>query len=154
MFNCKKLFKPQIRPPSLMLLIAASQDRWIFPRQSWEVRNSTIMKFIVKATKPEVTRCCVFCGKYLTDSCKNRLVLIDGRSESRNWKWSDTSTSEIRHYKQNILQQKYYKQKQTAGADCVNSLTRQQIASYQLARYWENNNTLRGKIDSVCWTAL
>ena len=23
-----------------MLLIAASQDRWIFPSQSWEVRNS------------------------------------------------------------------------------------------------------------------
>ena len=27
MFNCKKLFKLQIRPPSLILLITASQDR-------------------------------------------------------------------------------------------------------------------------------
>ena len=34
MFNCKKLFKLQIRPPSVMLLIAASQDRGIFPSQS------------------------------------------------------------------------------------------------------------------------
>ena len=27
MFNCKKLFKLQIRPPSLILLITTSQDR-------------------------------------------------------------------------------------------------------------------------------
>ena len=31
MFNCKKLFKLQIRLPSLILLVTASQDRWIFP---------------------------------------------------------------------------------------------------------------------------
>ena len=43
MFNCKKLFKPQIRPPSLILLIITSQDWWIFPSQSWEVRNSMMM---------------------------------------------------------------------------------------------------------------
>jgi len=42
MFNCKKLFKLQVRPPSLILLIATSQDRWIFPSQSWEVKNSII----------------------------------------------------------------------------------------------------------------
>ena len=42
MFNCKKLFKLQIRPPSLILLITASQDRWIFPSQSRVVRNSII----------------------------------------------------------------------------------------------------------------
>ena len=40
MFNCKKLFKLQIRPQSLILLITTSQDRLIFPCQSWEVRNS------------------------------------------------------------------------------------------------------------------
>jgi len=33
MFNCKKLLKLQIRPLSLILLIATSQDRWIFPSQ-------------------------------------------------------------------------------------------------------------------------
>ena len=43
MFNCEKLFKLQIRPPSLILLITTSQDRWIFPSQSWEVRNSLII---------------------------------------------------------------------------------------------------------------
>ena len=43
MFNCKTLFKLQIRPPSLILLITASQDRWIFPSQSWVVRNSMII---------------------------------------------------------------------------------------------------------------
>ena len=43
MFNCKKLFKLQIRPPSIILLITASQDRWIFPSQSREVRNSMMM---------------------------------------------------------------------------------------------------------------
>ena len=45
--NCKKLFKLQIRPPSLILLITASQDRWIFPSQSWEVRNSMIIITII-----------------------------------------------------------------------------------------------------------
>ena len=43
MFSCKKLFKLQIRPPSLILLITASQDRWIFHSQSWEVKNSIII---------------------------------------------------------------------------------------------------------------
>ena len=47
MFNCKKLFKLQIRPTSLILLISTSQDRWIFPSQSWEVRNSIIMIKII-----------------------------------------------------------------------------------------------------------
>jgi len=47
MFNCKKLFKLQIRPPSLILLITASQDRWIFPSQSWEVRHSIIMMMMM-----------------------------------------------------------------------------------------------------------
>ena len=51
MFNCKKLFKLQIRPPSLILLITTSWDRWIFPSQSWEVRNSIMMMI----TKGEVT---------------------------------------------------------------------------------------------------
>jgi len=43
MFNCKKLFKLKIRPPSLILLITTSQDRWIFPSQSWDVKNSMMM---------------------------------------------------------------------------------------------------------------
>ena len=43
--NCKKLFTLQVRPPSLILLITTSQDRWIFPSQSWEVKNSTIIIF-------------------------------------------------------------------------------------------------------------
>ena len=47
MFNCKKLFKLQIRPPSLILLITTSQDRWIFPSQSWEVRNSIIIIIVI-----------------------------------------------------------------------------------------------------------
>ena len=47
MFNCKKLLKLQIRPPSLILLITASQDRWIFPSQSWEVRNSMMMMMMI-----------------------------------------------------------------------------------------------------------
>ena len=47
MFNCKKLFKLQIRPPSLILLITTSQDRWIFPSQSWEVSNSMMMIIVI-----------------------------------------------------------------------------------------------------------
>ena len=47
MFNCKKLFNLQIRPPSLILLITTSQDRWIFPSQSWEVRNSMMMMMMM-----------------------------------------------------------------------------------------------------------
>ena len=43
MFNCKKLFKLQIRQPSLILLISTSQDRSIFPSQSREVRNSMMI---------------------------------------------------------------------------------------------------------------
>jgi len=39
----RKFFKLQIRPPSLILLIITSQDRWIFPSQRWEVRNSIII---------------------------------------------------------------------------------------------------------------
>jgi len=31
MFNCKKLFKLQIKPPSLILLITTPQDRCYFP---------------------------------------------------------------------------------------------------------------------------
>jgi len=47
MFNCKKLFKLQVRPPSSILLTTASQDRWIFPSQSWEVKNSIIIIIII-----------------------------------------------------------------------------------------------------------
>ena len=47
MFNCKKLLKLQVRPPSLILLITASQDRWIFHSQSWEVKNSIIIIIII-----------------------------------------------------------------------------------------------------------
>jgi len=47
MFKCKKLFKLQIIPPSLILLIATLQDRWIFPSQSWEVRNSMMMMMMM-----------------------------------------------------------------------------------------------------------
>jgi len=47
MFNCKKIFKLQLRPPSLILLITTWKDRWIFPSQSWEVRNSMIIIIII-----------------------------------------------------------------------------------------------------------
>ena len=43
MFKCKILFKLQIRPPSLILFITTSQDRWIYHSQSWEVKNSIII---------------------------------------------------------------------------------------------------------------
>jgi hypothetical protein len=43
MFNCKKFFKLHVRPPSLILLITTSQDRWIIPSQSREVKNSIII---------------------------------------------------------------------------------------------------------------
>ena len=46
MSNCKELFKLQIRPPSLIVLIAVSQDRWMFRSQSWEVKNSVIIIMI------------------------------------------------------------------------------------------------------------
>ena len=36
-------FKLQIRPSSLILLITTSQDRGIFPSQSWEAKNSIII---------------------------------------------------------------------------------------------------------------
>jgi hypothetical protein len=47
MFNCKKLFILQVRPPSLILLITISQDRWIFPSQSCEVKYSIIIIIII-----------------------------------------------------------------------------------------------------------
>ena len=47
MFNCKKLFKLQTGPPGLILLITTSQDRWIFPSQNWEVRNSKMMMMMM-----------------------------------------------------------------------------------------------------------
>ena len=47
MFNCKKLFKLQVRPPNLILLITTSQDRWTFPSQSWEVKNSMMMMMMM-----------------------------------------------------------------------------------------------------------
>ena len=40
----------------------------------------------------------------------------------------------MRHYKPNIMQQKYYKQKQIANADSVNSLMRQWNTSCQHGR--------------------
>jgi hypothetical protein len=43
---------------------------------------------------------------------------------------SETTDHKIRHNKRNTMQPRYYKQKQTANADYLNSLTRQQI-SYQ-----------------------
>jgi len=45
--NNNKFFKLQIRPPNLILLITTSQDRWIFPSQSWEVRNSIIIIIVI-----------------------------------------------------------------------------------------------------------
>jgi len=66
MFNCKKLLKLQIRPPSLILLITISHDRWIFPSQSWEVRNSTkiiiIMSVMFLLQVSTSTRSCLFEG--------------------------------------------------------------------------------------------
>jgi hypothetical protein len=47
MFNFKKLFKLQIRPPSLILLISTSHDRWIFLSQIWEVRNSMLLLLLL-----------------------------------------------------------------------------------------------------------
>jgi len=47
MFNCKKLSKLQIKPPSLILLITKFQDRWIFPSWSWEIRNSMMMMMMI-----------------------------------------------------------------------------------------------------------
>ena len=41
------------------------------------------------------------------------------------------------------MQQKYYKQKQTANADPVNKLKRQQNTSYQHTQYWQKNSTYR-----------
>jgi len=43
--------------------------------------------------------------------------------------------AQYRHYKLNVMQQKYYKQKQTAIADSVNSLMRQCNTSHQYAHY-------------------
>jgi hypothetical protein len=37
---------------------------------------------------------------------------------------SEVIAAQDLHYKQNIVQQRYYKQKQIANADCVNNLTR------------------------------
>ena len=47
MFNCKKLLKLQIRLPSLILLITKTQKGWIFPNQSWEVRNPLTTTIII-----------------------------------------------------------------------------------------------------------
>ena len=45
--NHFKLLKLEIRPPSLILLITISQDRWIFHSQTREVRNSMIMMMMM-----------------------------------------------------------------------------------------------------------
>ena len=47
MFICKKLFKLQIRSPNLIVFITTTQERRIFPSQSWEVRNSIIIIIII-----------------------------------------------------------------------------------------------------------
>ena len=79
MFSCKKLFKLQIRPPSLMLLITTSQDRGIFPSQSWEVRNSMMMMMmiiiiIIPPAAWMFVRCewCVLSGRGLCDELITR----------------------------------------------------------------------------------
>jgi hypothetical protein len=46
-----------------------------------------------------------------------------------------------KHYKQNIMQQKYYKQKKTANADYVINLRTEETTLYQRAQYWQKNNT-------------
>ena len=66
MFNCKKLFKLQIRPPSLILLMTTFQGRWIFPSQSWEVRNSMMMMIIIiiKTVQHIISACPVLTKEY------------------------------------------------------------------------------------------
>ena len=56
MFNCKKLFKLQIRPPRLILLFTTSQDRWIFPSQSWKVRNSIIIIIVTPSLEKIIVK--------------------------------------------------------------------------------------------------
>jgi len=79
MFNCKKLFKLQIRPPNLTLLITTSRDRWIFPSQSWEARNSMMMMMmiIIIIIPPAAwmfvrCECCVLSGRGLGDELITR----------------------------------------------------------------------------------
>jgi len=76
MFNCKKLFKLQIRPTSLILLITTSQDRWIFPSQSWEMRNSIIVIIISLYLLRIQCRWKIFlCTKLLAFSIQRKNVL-------------------------------------------------------------------------------
>jgi len=49
MFNCKKLFKLQVRQPSLILLITTSQDMGIFASQNSEVKNFIIIIIRIEA---------------------------------------------------------------------------------------------------------
>jgi hypothetical protein len=54
-----------------MLLIAAWQGGWIFPSQSWEVRNPTIIIINLFADSPHITVMC-----RLTPSCRHCTAFI------------------------------------------------------------------------------
>jgi hypothetical protein len=64
-------------------------------------------------------------------------MAVDGTGESQKVK-AKLQQHKIRHYEQNIVQQKYYKQKQTAKTGYVNNLMRQQNTSRQHAQHWHN----------------
>ena len=83
MFKCKKLFKLQIRPPSLILLITTSQDRWIISSQSWELRNPMMMMMMMIIIIIIVWL--LFKNRHSFDKCWNTETYIGSHFPGLKW---------------------------------------------------------------------
>jgi len=60
--------EPEQYNPTLILLITASQDGWIFPSQSWELRNSMMMIKLFRLSSVRhkgYCHCAVFCSTHI-----------------------------------------------------------------------------------------
>ena len=93
MFNCKELYKLQVRLPSLILLIAAPQDRGIFPSQSWEVRNLMMMIVIIIIIIIETVPKCTCVQNTFINKCTLMRQNAPSRSRGQQCVWQCDSTN-------------------------------------------------------------
>ena len=101
LFNCKEIFKLQIRPSSLILLIIISQDKWIFPSYSWEVRNSMMMMMMMMIM---IIIIIIIIIIYLIFRCLlNKRRLCEARVCLSDHLWLNISVSIVRRIRHRIL---------------------------------------------------
>ena len=78
--------------------------------------------------------------KVQTDSLfvkKYVIMAVEGRSESRNWKWNNSST---RSGITNQISCSKDTENRTANADYAHNAKRQETTLHQWAQYWQQNN--------------